>query len=218
MNFKKHLMQFMKKLILTIWVLMLTLSLVAQSDKKAQSILDEVSAKTKAYKSIRIEFTYKMENTAQKINDSYKGVLISKAEKYKLTVSGQDVISDGKTVWTYLKDANEVQVNTVGENEESITPTNILSNYNKNFKAKLIKETPQQQIVELTPIQKKNFNKVRVTIDRAKKMVDTLAIYDKNGSVYSYIVNKMDVNQNFYDSMFAFKAAEHPGVEVIDMR
>lgn len=211
-------MQFMKKLILTIWVLMLTLSLVAQSDKKAQSILDEVSAKTKAYKSIRIEFTYKMENTAQKINDSYKGVLISKAEKYKLTVSGQDVISDGKTVWTYLKDANEVQVNTVGENEESITPTNILSNYNKNFKAKLIKETPQQQIVELTPIQKKNFNKVRVTIDRAKKMVDTLAIYDKNGSVYSYIVNKMDVNQNFYDSMFAFKAAEHPGVEVIDMR
>lgn len=208
----------MKKLILTIWVLMLTLSLVAQSDKKAQSILDEVSAKTKAYKSIRIEFTYKMENTAQKINDSYKGVLISKAEKYKLTVSGQDVISDGKTVWTYLKDANEVQVNTVGENEESITPTNILSNYNKNFKAKLIKETPQQQIVELTPIQKKNFNKVRVTIDRAKKMVDTLAIYDKNGSVYSYIVNKMDVNQNFYDSMFAFKAAEHPGVEVIDMR
>lgn len=218
MNFKKHLMQFMKKLILTIWVLMLTLSLVAQSDKKAQSILDEVSAKTKAYKSIRIEFTYKMENTAQKINDSYKGVLISKAEKYKLTVSGQDVISDGKTVWTYLKDANEVQVNTVGENEESITPTNILSNYNKNFKAKLIKETPQQQIVELTPVQKKNFNKVRVTIDRAKKMVDTLAIYDKNGSVYSYIVNKMDVNQNFYDSMFAFKAAEHPGVEVIDMR
>lgn len=211
-------MQFMKKLILTIWVLMLTLSLVAQSDKKAQSILDEVSAKTKAYKSIRIEFTYKMENTAQKINDSYKGVLISKAEKYKLTVSGQDVISDGKTVWTYLKDANEVQVNTVGENEESITPTNILSNYNKNFKAKLIKETPQQQIVELTPVQKKNFNKVRVTIDRAKKMVDTLAIYDKNGSVYSYIVNKMDVNQNFYDSMFAFKAAEHPGVEVIDMR
>ncbi|MGE5383388.1 MAG: LolA family protein [Omnitrophica WOR_2 bacterium] len=208
----------MKKLILTIWVLMLTLSLVAQSDKKAQSILDEVSAKTKAYKSIRIEFTYKMENTAQKINDSYKGVLISKAEKYKLTVSGQDVISDGKTVWTYLKDANEVQVNTVGENEESITPTNILSNYNKNFKAKLIKETPQQQIVELTPVQKKNFNKVRVTIDRAKKMVDTLAIYDKNGSVYSYIVNKMDVNQNFYDSMFAFKAAEHPGVEVIDMR
>lgn len=208
----------MKKLILTIWVLMLTLSLVAQSDKKAQTILDEVSAKTKAYKSIRIEFTYKMENTAQKINDSYKGVLISKGERYKLTVSGQDVISDGKTVWTYLKDANEVQVNTVGENEESITPTNILSNYNKNFKAKLIKETAQQQIVELTPIQKKNFNKVRVTIDRARKMVDTLAIYDKNGSVYSYVVNKMDVNQNFYDSMFAFKATEHPGVEVIDMR
>lgn len=208
----------MKKLILTSWILLLTIAISAQSDKKAQTILNEVSAQTKSYKTVRIEFTYQMENTAQKINDSYKGVLVSKGDKYKLTISGQDVISDGKTVWTFLKDANEVQVNSVGDNEEAITPTSLLTTYSQNFKAKLIKETPQQQIIELTPVQKKNFNKVKVVINRTKKMVESLSIYDKNGSVYSYIVNKMDVNQNFYDTMFTFKAADHPGVEVIDMR
>ncbi|HAH57210.1 MAG TPA: gliding motility protein, partial [Bacteroidales bacterium] len=79
---------------------------------KAQTILDEVSARTKSYKTIRIEFEYTMVNKAQNINDSFKGVLISKGDRYKLTFSGQDIISDGKTSWTYLKDANEVQINT----------------------------------------------------------------------------------------------------------
>jgi len=218
MSFNKQLILIMKKIILTSWVMILALALTAQTDKKAESILNGVSATTKSYKTIRIEFTYKMENVSQKINDSYKGVLVSKGNKYKLTVSGQDVICDGKTVWTFLKDANEVQINNLSDSEESINPTNLLSTYTKNFKSKLIKETPQQQIIELTPIEKKNFNKVKVTIDRAKKMINTLAIYDKNGSVYSYIVNKMDVNQNFYDSMFTFKSADHPGVEEIDMR
>jgi outer membrane lipoprotein-sorting protein len=208
----------MKKLFLISSLFLITFSLSAQTDSKAKKILDDVATATKAHKTIRLEFTYKMENAAQKINDSYKGVLISKGDKYKLTISGQDVISDGKTVWTYLKDANEVQVNDVAEATDAITPQNILTSYSKNFKTKLIKETAQQQIIELTPIQKKNFNKVVVTINRSKKMLDTIAIHDKNGSTYSYVVNKMDVNQNFYDNMFTFKQADHPGVEVIDMR
>lgn len=208
----------MKSLIICGLTLLLTLSISAQVDKKAQSILNDVSNTTKAFKTVRIEFTYKMENTAQKINDSYKGVLVSKGDKYKLTVSGQDVISDGKTVWTYLKDANEVQVNSVGEDEDSFTPTNLLSSYTENFKSKFIKETGTEHIIELIPTQKKNFSKIKVTIDKARKMVNSLVIYDKNGSVYSYIVNKMEVNQNFYDTMFTFKPADHPGVEVIDMR
>lgn len=208
----------MKKTVLTYIAMIMTMIVSAQADNKAQTILNEVAKTTKAYKSIRIEFTYQMENNAQKINDSYKGVLVSKGDKYKLTVSGQDVISDGQTVWTYIKDANEVQVNNVSDNEEAITPTNLLNSYTDKYKAKLIKETPQQQIVELTPNQKKNFNKVKVTIDRSKKMIESISIFDKNGSVYSYIVNKMEVNQNYYDNMFTFKAADHPGVEVVDMR
>ncbi len=208
----------MKKLTTLSLILLFAISSFAQTDNKAQAILKDVADATKKHNTIRIEFTYKMENTAQKINDSYKGVLVSKGDKYKLTVSGQDVISDGKTVWTFLKDANEVQVNNSGEDADAITPNNLLTSYTKNFKPKLIKETSTEQIIELTPVQKKNFNKVKVIIDKNKKMINTLSIYDKNGSVYSYIVNKMDVNQNFYDNMFTFKTADHPGVEVIDMR
>ncbi|MFA6949471.1 MAG: outer membrane lipoprotein carrier protein LolA [Lentimicrobiaceae bacterium] len=208
----------MKKIVLTSLILLLTIGMMAQNDKKAQTILNDLSATTKSYKSIRIEFTYKMENAAKKINESYKGVLISKGDKYKLTFSGQEVICDSKTVWTYLKDANEVQINSVNTDDDSFTPTKLLSSYNKDYRPKLIKETSQIQTIELVPIKKKNFTKVRATIDRTKKMINTISIYDKNGSIYSYIVNKMDVNQPFTDSMFTFKAASHPGVDEIDMR
>jgi outer membrane lipoprotein carrier protein len=208
----------MKKILFPIIVIFLVTNAFAQSDKKARTILDEVSAKTKTYKSIRIEFTYKMENTAQKINDSYKGVLISKGDKYKLSFSGQEVMSDGKTAWTFVKDANEVQINDVSKDDDSFTPTNLLNTYNENYKARIIEDTPKQKVIELIPVQKKNFNKVKVTIETARKMVSSLAIYDKNGSVYTYQVVKFEVDLPFTDNSFIFKNADHPGIEVVDMR
>jgi outer membrane lipoprotein-sorting protein len=208
----------MKNLIFSALIILLAVSVSGQSDKKARTILDEVSAKTKSYKTIKIDFTYKMENTAQKISESFNGTLISKGDSYKLSFSGQEVISDGKTVWTFLKDANEVQINEATKEDDSFTPTNLLSTYNENFKAKLLQETAKLHIIELTPIQKKNFNKVKVTIDKTKKIVNSLTIYDKNGSSYTYTVNKFDTDAPFKDSMFTFRAADHPGVDEIDMR
>ena len=208
----------MKNVFLALLSLLFFLPAYAQTDKKARTILDEVSAKTKAYKTVRIEFTYKMENKAQNIDDSFKGVLISKGDSYKLSFSGQEIFSNGKTVWTYLKDANEVQINNASKEDDSFTPNNLLSSYNENFKARLLEETSKQQVIELIPIQKKNFNKVRVTIERARKMVSSITIYDKNGSTYTYTVNKFETNLPFTDGMFEFKPEDHPGVDEIDMR
>jgi outer membrane lipoprotein-sorting protein len=199
----------MKRISLTLIAFIVATVLYSQNDKKARAALDEVSAKTKTYSSIRIEFTYKMENTSQKINDSYKGVLISKGDRYKLSFSGQEVISDGKTVWTFLKDANEVQINNVSTDGDSFTPTNLLNTYNDNYKAKLIEENAKHKVIELVPIQKKNFNNVKVTIENARKMVSSLSIFDKNGSVYTYQVNKFESNLPYTDNSFVFKKEEH---------
>lgn len=208
----------MKKYFLSMLAILFAVGAFAQTDKKAQTILNEVAAKTKSYKTIRIEFDYTMVNKAQNINDSFKGVLVSKGDSYKLTFSGQEVISNGKTTWTYLKDANEVQINTVDKGDDSFTPNNLLSSYNENYKAKLASETDKQQIIELTPLQKKTFNKVMVTIDKARKMVKQISIYDKNGSIYTYAVNKFETDLPYADNLFTFNASQYPGVDEIDMR
>ena len=207
----------MKNLFLTTLIAFMAIAASAQTDK-ARTILDDVSAKTKAYKAIKIDFTYTMENKGQNINESFTGTLFSKGDSYKLLFSGQEVISNGKTVWTYLKDAGEVQVNEATKDDDSFTPANLLSSYTDNFKAKLLSEDAKQYVIELTPLQKKNFNKVKVTIDKSKKILNSLAIFDKNGSIYTYSVNKFETDMPLKESMFTFKAADHPGVDVIDMR
>jgi outer membrane lipoprotein-sorting protein len=196
-----------------------TISSFAQNDKKATAILDEVSAKTKLYKTIKIDFTYAMDNAKEKIHDKFKGTLLSKGDKYKLTAAGQDVISDGKTMWTYLKDANEVQINNAGEDDDSFTPTKLLSGYGKDYKSKFIEEKGNNQIIELYPLQKgKTFTKVQLTIDKGKKQISKFIIYDRSGSTFSYIVDKFVADQPIADNVFTFNKVEHPGVEINDMR
>lgn len=209
----------MKKLLFIVIVAALNMAAFAQTDKKATAILNEVSVKTKAYKSIKIEFTYAMDNAKQKIHDKFKGTLLSKGDKYKLTAAGQDVISDGKTVWTYLKDTKEVQINNVGEDDDAFTPTKLLSGYNKDFKSKFIEEKGNEQFIELYPLKKgKSFTKVQLTIDKAKKQINKFVIYDRNGSTFTYLVDKFVTDQPIADNVFTFNKAEHPGVEINDMR
>jgi outer membrane lipoprotein carrier protein len=209
----------MKNILLIAILIVFSVSGIAQNDKKATAILDEVSVKTKSYKTIKIDFTYAMDNAKEKIHDKFKGTLVSKGDKYKLTAAGQDVISDGKTIWTYLKDANEVQINNVGEDEDSFTPTKMLSGYTKDFKSKFIEEKGNNQVIELYPLKKgKTFTKVRLTIDKAKKQISRFVIYDRSGSTFSYIIDKFVADQPIADTVFTFNKAEHPGVDVNDMR
>ena len=209
----------MKRLLMIAALVVIAISGFAQNDKKATAILDEVSAKTKLYKTIKIEFTYAMDNAKEKIHDKFKGSLLSKGDKYKLTAAGQDVISDGKTMWTYLKDANEVQVNTAGADDDSFTPTKLLSGYGKDYKSKFVEEKGNDQIIELYPMKKgKTFTKVQLTIDKNKKQISKFVIYDRSGSTFSYIVDKFIADQAIADNVFSFNKADHPGVEINDMR
>jgi outer membrane lipoprotein carrier protein len=210
----------MKKITFLVTFIFLVNILMAQSiDKKATAILDEISAKTKSFKTLRIEFSYTMENIKEKVKDNFNGTLLSKGDKYKLSIAGQDVISDGKTSWTYLKDAKEVQINDVGTDDESFTPTKMLTSYSANYNSKFIEEKNNNQLIELTPKKKgKTLIKVRLTIDKLKKQVSSFVMYDKSGNTFTYTVNKFISDPPLADKEFVYNKADHPGVEVVDMR
>lgn len=209
----------MKKIIILVLSILAGIVTQAQTDTKATTILNEVSAKTKSYKTIQIDFTYTMENKKEKINEKFTGSLYSKGDKYKLTVARQDVICDGKTVWTYLKDANEVQINNAGNDDDSFTPTKLLSNYTKDYKSKFIEEKGNTQVIELYPIAKgKSFTKVKLSIDKTKKQIQQFVIYDRGGSIFTYNVNKFLTDLPIADKEFTFNKAEHPKVSIDDMR
>ncbi len=194
--------------------------LKAQSaEKKAMALLEEVTAKMKSYRTMKLDFTYSMVNKGQKIRETFKGTLAAKGDKYKLNISEQQVFCDGKTAWTYLKDANEVTINNVAGEEDSFTPTKFMTSYGNNYKSKLVENKGDQQVIEMVPIKnRRKLSKVRLTLDKAEKQVKSMQVFDKNGGVFTYNIERFITNQSISDAEFTFKASNYPKVEVVDMR
>jgi len=195
---------------------------LSQSKKTADEILKEVSEKTRSYSSIRLDFTYNMDNPQAKIHESESGWLLVKGDKYRLNIAGQIIISDSKTMWTYIADANEVQVNSVDEDQDVFTPTKLLTSYSENYKSKLIGEEVKNgktlQIIELKPNEEKSYTRVELSIDKNLKQFVRIAVQDKSGNTFTYLVNEFKTDVPVKDTDFTFSAKEFPGAEVIDMR
>ncbi|MBE0646706.1 MAG: outer membrane lipoprotein carrier protein LolA [Bacteroidales bacterium] len=193
-----------------------------QKDEKASALLEEVSNKTKTYSSIKADFSYSMDNKAARIHETKTGTLLVAGEKYIVNVAGQEVFCDGKTVWTYIGESNEVQINEMNTRKDAITPTNILTSYNTNYQSRIIQDKdasdPNFEAIELIPFSEGNYEKVIVIIDKKLKQIKSFKLFDRNGNIFTYKVNRFQPDVPVKDANFVFHEADHPNVEVIDMR
>ena len=209
----------MKTILTALLILIVSAGYSQGKDPKATALLDEVSAKAKAYKSIKVDFSYTMVNIKAKINEEKSGTLLVSGDKYKMSASGQTVMCDGKTMWTYIASSNEVQVNALENKDDALTPSKLLTSYNANFKSKIVKSSDVAiESVELTPNTAKNFTKAILGIDKAKKQVRSFTLFDKNGNTFTYKIKSYITDTPVTDADFTFDAKKFPGVEVIDMR
>jgi len=212
----------MKNLIFLFISSLIALSSVAQDDVKAKAILDKLSAKTKKYTSIKTTFDYQIVNKAEGLNEKQAGSLQIKGEKYYLSIKGQDVFSDGKSIYTLLKDAEEVQINSIpDENEEDvISPNTIFTLYEKGFKNKYVKEENGNDIINLYPNnpQDKSFHRVEVQINKTKGEIYKVTVFGKDGTDMSYIIKTFTPNIAITDDTFVYSKAKYPKYDVIDLR
>lgn len=197
---------------------------LGQSDPAAKKILDAVSAKFKTYKAVKAPFTLKIANAAGKEQGSKSGTIQMKGVKYRISLDGQEIFCDGKTVWTYDKGANEVQISNLDKGSGSITPQKLFTDfYDKDFLYKLNEEkkvgSKTIQYIELTPIDKSRpFFKVIVEVDKAAKNIMATSVFEKSGNRFAYSVGTMKTGSDIPDATFLFDPKKYPGVEVIDLR
>ena len=197
----------------------------AQSEVKAKEILAEVSKKYRTYDVIKTEFSYTLENPQAKIKETQSGTLFvrSKVNKYKVILKGQELISDGKNQWTYLKADKEVQLSEVDNSSDALNPAKIFTIYEKGFKSVYTNDTKLNgktlHNIDLTPIDsKRSFFKVRLQIEKLTKQITNAVIFDKNGNKYTYTIKTFTPNVKVPESTFAFDSKLYPGVELVDLR
>ena len=100
---------------------------VAQkNDPAAKQMLDAVSAKFKTFNSVQAGFSYKVEDAKGKTMSTKTGTVWMKGNKYRVSFGGQEIFSDGKTVWNYDKSSNEVTINNVDASGSALHPRNYL--------------------------------------------------------------------------------------------
>src|SRR5665647_619193 len=197
---------------------------IGKSDPEAKKILDNVSAKFKTYKSVTARFSLKIENSSGKVLGTKNGVVNMKGSKYRISISGQEIYSDGNNIWTFDKSANEVQITQFDGSANTITPQKMFTNfYDKDFLYKLNNETKignkTVQEIELTPIDKtKSFFKVLVEIDKNSRSILSTKVFQKTGDRYTYTISSMKTNANLPDGLFVFNTKDYPKVEVVDLR
>jgi len=216
----------MKKIVVLLLVIIgLDYGAMAQNDAKANVILAEVSKKYRSYDIVKTDFTFTLESPQNKSKDTQQGTLLVKAKenKYKVVMTDQDMISDGKSQWTYLKKDKEVQVSTVENTGDALNPAQIFTLYEKGFKYLFTGEKKiggkVYQMIDLSPVDtKKSYFKIRLGINKAAKQIASVLIFDKNGNKYTYDVKTFVPNVKVAASTFTFDPKKYPGVEVVDLR
>lgn len=209
-----------RKSVLLGLLLLAGISINAQNDPKAKKILDELSAKTKAYTTIKAEFSFVNEKK-DKTKDTQNGKIQTKGAKYKLEIPGHEIYCDGKTVWDFIKDANEVQVKDMEVGgEDAVNPSNIFTLYEKGYKYKFDSEDATTQVISLFPENpdKKKFHTVKLYINKTKKEISSVTMMMKDGTTQVYTIKSFAGNTAIPDTDFTFNAKAHPGVDVEDLR
>ncbi len=196
---------------------------IAQTDAKAKAILEAVSKKVNGLKTLKANFALHLSGSNGKVKDTKKGTFSMKGPKYRVSLGGQEIICDNKTVWTYTKDANEVQVSNYNPNEQTISPAKLFTNfYDKEYSYKYLGirkvNGKDCSVVELTPNSKnKQFKKIELAVDK-DNVIAGGKIWEKNGNEFQYDVSGFTPNAKVDDAQFTFDTKKFPGVEVVDLR
>ena len=213
----------MKKTFLAVLFLILVKVTFAQYDPKALEILEAMGEKYKTMPSYEANFSYALTNDVENIKEEFKGKLTVKGDKYRISLPEQEVINNGVTVWTYLPEVKEVNIDTYDKNSGDINPLKIYEIYQKDFKYLYIQEKTENGVVceeiDLVPEKKDaQYFKIKLLIKKKDKVIQSLTMFDKGGNRYKYTITKFDPNAQLPDSYFSFDPKKHPDVEVIDLR
>lgn len=213
----------MKNSILALCAMILVITASAQYDPKALQSLDAMSKKYKAIPAFEANISYVLTNDVEKVNEEFKGKITVKGDKFRLALPEQEVINNGSTVWTYLPEAKEVNIDNYDPNSEDVNPSKIYDIYKKGFKYLYLQDKTEGGVVceeiDLVPEKKDaQFFKIKMFISKKDKSIQSWVMFDKGGNRYKYTISKFNPNVKVDDSFFAFDLKKYPGVEVVDLR
>lgn len=207
-------------------LMFICISLLAQEnvlDPEADKLLSELSVKYKNIKSAEMLVALTIDLPDVDDNQIMDVKVWIKGDKFKIELKDQEFISDNVTLWNYMKEYNEVQINNYEESDAIFSPSVIFNLYKADYIYRM-KESYKNsvgsliKVIELVPINKnQNFFKIDLAVDSKNNIVEA-KIYERSGTRYIYKIKDMKPNVELSDSFFTFNPSKYKDIEVIDAR
>ncbi len=196
-----------------------------KSDPEAQKLLDRVRKKYEKHKTLEAEFALSIELPDQP-KETQKGIIAQEGQKFRLDMSQQTIVSDGKTTWVYLKSDKEIQISNADPQGESgfMTPRELLSRYQRGDYLYAITDKSREGNktlihVEFKPVSRRSeYAKLRVSIDEQNLLVDRITAFGRDGSRFTFQITRFTPDKAFKAGYFHLDPKDYPGVRVEDLR
>jgi len=189
--------------------------------RNPEKIVKSVKKTLDGIETLSCTFNYELVRKSADFNQHISGTIFMKKKfNFRVEYSGQTIVIDGKTVWTYLPKHNQVQISDFEHSGEHFaSPNSIFDRYVDKREPVLLGEEEingsDTDIIHLVSSDPED-NKVTVWIDRTlhfpvKAVEETLS-----GDVTTHVLSNVVINEKIDDDVFTFDPPE--GVEVMDMR
>lgn len=204
-------------------MMILTVGIQAQ-DKKATKILDKLSDKYGAVASVAIDFDLTVNYPEQEPMLLASSVLQA-GERWVFKNEQQELYNDGKAIWMFIPDRNEVQINDYDPAEEGeegyfVSPLGILKQYKGDtYKYRISAKDGWNTEIEFKPTDEfSDYAKFRLSIDTKKNEITEVIAFGKDGSKATIVITDIDLAPKVSDQLFTFDPSKHPDVIVEDLR
>lgn len=193
------------------------------SDPKARAILKSVSNKMKLDQGVVIDFSL-VTQSAEASPVTQKGKAEIKADKFKLDLPDRLMVSDGKTLWIYLKKRNEIQIQDAGTIlADPISPYRLIKIHESTelvyiWTGEDKSNGSVSDMIEFKPLDNQaEYFKIKVEVDRAKSRYKKITLYFKSGDQYTLHISNL-VNTTLPETLFKLDPKSFPGAHVEDLR
>ena len=188
------------------------------------SVIDGVQKKYEEINSFHASFTQASEVKALNKTQIAEGkVWFKKPGKMRWsfdTPNKDQVVSDGKTLWFYDEEEQQVIETPIAQVSETQSTTTLLSglgNIKELFNASFTQPgdiIPNGgYLVDLVPKGEEEYNKVTISVDKNDMMVNTIYLYDPFGNLTTVKLADIKTNGTVSDSLFDFKTPQ--GAEIV---
>lgn len=187
------------------------------AQNNAEKIIRVMVDQMRGHKNVEMAFNYQISPDGKTLGESEKGHAWLQGEAYKIEMTDQQTISDGKTIWSYLIDDEEVMVSNASEGTDN-TPLKLLTSLDESYVATLAGiDAKGIATIELAN-PNGQYKRVTMKVDTKKTELKSADIYMDDGNKFIIKVEEMKYDQKLDDKFFTFDEAKHPEVDVIDMR